>query len=259
MSDFKFVVCIPARYASTRLPGKPLIKLKGKELILWAVEAASQLGAMEVVVATDDKRISDLVENHGYQAVMTSSEHQTGTDRLAECAAIMGWSDETWVLNYQGDEPNIPVSNVREVIDLVKSKPEASIGTLYQKIQSSEDLFNPSVVKLVTDKYQRALYFSRAPIPWSQKNFQWSADQNTEKGTMLSNDVEFKHHIGLYMYKTSFLHRFAEMPPVSLEQVESLEQLRALANGETIVAAAAVEPMPHGIDTAADVERFENG
>ena len=250
MSEFNFVVCIPARFNSTRLPGKPLIKLKGKALILWAIEAANKLGAQQVVVATDDERIKSLVKSHGYEAVMTRDDHQSGTDRIAECAQIMGWSDSMWVLNYQGDEPNVPAANVRKVIELVEKNPQASIGTLYQVIDNTNDLFNPNLVKLVTDNQQRAMYFSRAPIPWAQKEFQ------VEK--RMPQGVEYKHHIGLYMYKVAFLKRFAQTPASSLEQVESLEQLRALQTGEVIVAAAAVESMPHGIDTQADVERFEN-
>ena len=162
----------------------------------------------------------------------------------------MGWTDSTWVLNYQGDEPSVPVSNVNQVISLVKQHPEASIGTLYQVITQLEDLFNPNVVKLVTDDQQRALYFSRAPIPWSQKSF--------VEPMKMPVGVEYKHHIGLYMYKVGFLKRFSASGQSTLEQTESLEQLRALQSGETIVATAAVEPMPHGIDTPEDVVRFEN-
>ncbi len=253
MNTFEFVVCIPARYASTRLPGKPMIKLKGKELVLWAVEAANQLGAQQVVVATDDDRIATLVNDNGHQAVMTSPTHPTGTDRIAECAQIMGWQDSTWVLNYQGDEPNIPAANVEKVIDLVKQHPDASIGTLYQMINNKQDLFNPNLVKLVTDDQQRALYFSRAPIPWSQSEF--SFEQQT--AGPLPAGIEYKHHIGLYMYKVGFLQRFTQTAVSHLERTESLEQLRAMSMGEKIVAAAAVEPMPHGIDTQADVDRFE--
>jgi 3-deoxy-manno-octulosonate cytidylyltransferase (CMP-KDO synthetase) len=249
MKDFKFMVCIPARYASTRLPGKPLIELKGKALILWAIEAANQLGAEQVVVATDDSRIQKLVESRGHQAVMTDAEHQSGTDRIAECASIMGWSDATWVLNYQGDEPNISLANVQQVINLVKEHSGASIGTLYQSIDNLTDLFNPNIVKLITDDKQRALYFSRAPIPWAQKEFREPKSMPTA--------ITYKHHIGLYMYKVGFLKRFAASPVATLEKTESLEQLRALAMGETIVAAQAVEAMPHGIDTAEDVDRFE--
>jgi len=250
MSAFDFVVCIPARYASSRLPGKPLIKLKGKELILWAIESAHNLGATEVVVATDDQRILDFVEANGCQAVMTSEAHQSGTDRIAECAHLMGWGEATWVLNYQGDEPHIPLSNVNQVIELVKSRPEASIGTLYQAINNLDDLFNPNVVKLVTDDKNRAIYFSRAPIPWSQKFF--------KEPMHLPSDVEFKHHIGLYMYKVAFLKKFSQTPPSYLEQTESLEQLRALSSGETIVVAQAIDKMPHGIDTWDDVKKFES-
>ncbi len=249
MSELPFVICIPARYASTRLPGKPLIKLKGKALILWAIDSASQLGAKQVVVATDDERIAQLVKSHGHEAVMTNENHQSGTDRIAECAALMGWDDDTWVLNYQGDEPSIPSTNVQQVIKAVKADADASIGTLYQYIDNLDDLFNPNVVKLVTDDMGRAIYFSRAPIPWSQSEF--------VAPKKMPVDVRYKHHIGLYMYKVAFLKRFAKTPPSSLEKTESLEQLRALAAGDVIVAAPAVEPMPHGIDTLADVDKFE--
>lgn len=254
MNQFDFVICIPARYASSRLPGKPLIKLKGKELILWAVEAANQLGAKQVVVATDDERIKAVVERHHHQVVMTSADHSTGTDRIAECASIMGWPDSEWVLNYQGDEPGIPRANVDQVIDAVKKYPNASIATLYQMITNRQDLFNPNLVKLVTDHQQQALYFSRAPIPWVQQAFKPPVDLSAP----LPAGISFKHHIGLYMYKVGFLKRFTQTAPSQLEQTESLEQLRALSMGETIVAAAAVEAMPHGIDTPADVARFES-
>ena len=250
MNDFEFVVCIPARYQSTRLPGKPLIELNGKPLVLWAAEAASQLGAQQVVVATDDKRILNLVTAAGYQAMMTRDDHQSGTDRIAECAQTMGWRDDLWVLNYQGDEPDVPANNVQQVIDVVKDNPDASIGTLYQYITNLEDLFNPNVVKLVTNDKHQAMYFSRAPIPWSQKDF--------KAAKSWPETVPYKHHIGLYMYRVDFLKRFASMQPSLLEQTESLEQLRALESGEVIVAAPAVEPMPHGIDTPEDVKRFES-
>jgi 3-deoxy-manno-octulosonate cytidylyltransferase (CMP-KDO synthetase) len=249
MSEFPFVVCVPARYASTRLPGKPLIEIGGKPLILWAVESASELGAEEVVVATDDERIERVVKAAGYRVVMTRADHQSGTDRIAECASSMGWSEDTWVLNYQGDEPRIPVANVREVIELIKQHPDASIGTLYQDINQAEQIFDPNCVKLVTDQTGKALYFSRAPIPWSQAAF---ADREVPEG------MTCKHHIGLYMYKVGFLRKFAALPPSQLEQLESLEQLRALENGEVIVAARAVKPMPRGIDTPEDVVAFES-
>lgn len=254
MSEFDFVVCIPARYGSTRLPGKPLLELQGKPLILWAIESAKRLNARQVVVATDDDRIAKLVKSQGHEVVMTDANHPSGTDRIAECARIMAWDESTWVLNYQGDEPNIPAANIEQVIATLKQHPDASIGTLYQAINNRADLMNPNVVKLVTDDKQRALYFSRAPIPWSQQEFKQPIDLSLP----LPSGISYKHHIGLYMYKVAFLRRFAATEPSPLEQLESLEQLRALSMGDTIVAAAAVAPMPHGIDTPEDLLRFEN-
>ena len=250
MSDLEFVICIPARYQSSRLPGKPLIKLKGKALILWAVESAQRLGAKEVTVATDDQRIFDCVEAAGHDVVMTSDSHLTGTDRIAECAAIKGWSSDTWVLNYQGDEPNIPRANVEQVLNLIQQSPQAAIGTLYQPITDLDSLFDPNVVKVVTNDKHQALYFSRAPIPWSQQHFNQQAKR-------LPEGINFKRHIGLYVYKVAFLQEFSRLKPAEIEQCESLEQLRALATGEQIVVAKAVCDMPHGIDTADDVMRFE--
>ncbi len=250
MKPFEFVICIPARYQSTRLPGKPLIQLKGKELILWALESAHRLGAKEVTVATDDVRIFDCVQAAGYDVVMTADSHLTGTDRIAECAAIKNWSSETWVLNYQGDEPNIPRANVEQVLNLIQQSPHAAIGTLYQPITDLDSLFNPNVVKVVTNDRHQALYFSRAPIPWSQQHFNQQAKR-------LPEDMVFKRHIGLYVYKVAFLHKFSQLKAADIEQCESLEQLRALAAGEQIVVAQAVCDMPHGIDTAEDVMRFE--
>ncbi|KAA3642674.1 MAG: 3-deoxy-manno-octulosonate cytidylyltransferase [Proteobacteria bacterium] len=250
MKPFEFVICIPSRYQSSRLPGKPLIKLKGKELILWAVESAHQLGAKEVTVATDDRRIFDCVNDAGHDVVMTADSHLTGTDRIAECAAIKGWSKDTWVLNYQGDEPSIPRANVEQVLKLLQQSPQAAIGTLYQPITDLDSLFDPNVVKVVTNNQHQALYFSRAPIPWSQRYFNQQAKQ-------LPDNISFKRHIGLYVYKVAFLHQFSRLKPALIEQCESLEQLRALAAGEQIVVAQAVAEMPHGIDTAEDVMRFE--
>jgi len=250
MKSFDFVICIPARYQSSRLPGKPLIKLNGKELILWALESAHRLGAREVTVATDDERIYDCVTAHGYDVVMTDCNHLTGTDRIAECAAIKGWTDDTWVLNFQGDEPDIPRRNVEQVLQLIQQKPSAAMGTLYQPITHLEDVFDSNVVKVVVDDNHQALYFSRAPIPWSQSNFNQQAKR-------LPDNVVYKRHIGLYVYKVSFLHQFSRLPVAEIEQCESLEQLRALSAGEQIVVAKAVCDMPHGIDTAEDVMRFE--
>lgn len=246
-----FVICIPARYQSTRLPGKPLIPLKGKPLIQWAIESANKLGAKEVVVATDDQRIFDRVQSLGQQVIMTDPNHPSGTDRIAECAQIMGWHDDSLVLNYQGDEPLTPEANIQAVLDLFKKHKDISIGTLYQEINKIEDVFNPNVVKIVTDNDDLALYFSRAPIPWSQQMF------NHDGQAQLPADITYKHHIGLYVYRVAFLKDFAALPQAAIEATESLEQLRALATGHRIATAKALLSMPHGIDTAEDVAAFE--
>lgn len=246
----KFVVCIPARYASSRLPGKPLRLIAGKELILWALESAAKLNPDELVVATDDQRIMDCVIKSGHHAVMTSSAHTTGTDRLAECANIMGWSDDVVVLNHQGDEPNVPVDNMLCVIQALQQDPKASIATLYQPINDLSTLFDPNVVKVVHDHKNVALYFSRAPIPWQQGQVKPCDSWQVEQGL-------YKKHVGLYAYTVSFLKDFANADSDIVESVESLEQLRAIRLGYRILVLPATQPMPQGIDTEQDLWRFE--
>lgn len=242
------VICLPARYQSTRLPGKPLLEIAGKPLIIWALESAAKIKAKQMVVATDDKRILSLVESSGYQGVMTSPDHATGTDRIAEVARKMSWQDDTIVVNYQGDEPMTPSANIEQLIDALVDNSQASIATLYQSITGYQDLINPNNVKLVTDNNDMALYFSRAPIPYSRDCF---AKQQLEK------EINYKHHIGLYAYRTSFLKDFAQLESSALEQTESLEQLRAMSHGYQIIAKQAKETMPHGIDTSQDIVNFE--
>ena len=247
-----FNVCIPARYGSSRLPGKPLRKIAGKELVLWAVESAAQLQPDELVVATDDARIVACVESAGYHAVMTRSDHATGTDRLAECADIMQWSDDVIVLNHQGDEPMVPQQNMLTVIKALQDNDSASIATLYQIIESSEQILNPNIVKVVTDQHHKALYFSRAPIPWQQG--QQTLDAASWR---ISPEIQYKKHVGLYAYTVAFLREFAAHTPDPVEQIESLEQLRALRLGHQIIALPAPESMPLGIDTEEDLQAFE--
>jgi 3-deoxy-manno-octulosonate cytidylyltransferase (CMP-KDO synthetase) len=242
------VICIPARFQSTRLPGKPLVEIAGKPLIIWALESASQIAAKQIIVATDNLGIKELVESSGYQAIMTSSEHPTGTDRLAEVAEKMEWSDDTIVVNYQGDEPKTPKANIYQLIDALKNNPQAAIATLYQSINSYQDLINPNNVKLVTDKNDWALYFSRSAIPYSRNAF---------KNKQLDKNVHYKHHVGLYAYRAKFLKDFSQLAPAELEKIESLEQLRALSNGYKIIAKKANQTMPHGIDTAEGILKFE--
>ncbi|MCF6319940.1 MAG: 3-deoxy-manno-octulosonate cytidylyltransferase [Proteobacteria bacterium] len=243
------VICLPARYQSTRLPGKPLLEIAGKPLIIWALESAAKIDAKQMVVATDDDRIAQFVESSGYQAVMTSTEHLTGTDRLAEVARLLSWSDETLFVNYQGDEPLTPAANIQQLISALIDNPQAAIATLYQEINQYEDLINPNNVKLVTDDNGYALYFSRAAIPYSRK---CSVLQQLEKG------IDYKHHIGLYAYRAKFLKDFSKLIPSKLEKSESLEQLRAMSHGYRIIAKQAKETMPHGIDTPQDIVNFQN-
>ena len=242
------VICIPARYQSSRLPGKPLIEIAGKPLILWAIKSASKIKCKQMVVATDDERIKNIVEKAGYSVVMTSSSHQTGTDRIAEVVNMMSWTDETIVVNYQGDEPLTPVENINQLVDSLVENTQASIATLYQDINSFEDLIDPNNVKLVCDENDMALYFSRSAIPFSRECF---------KNNMLDEDIIYKHHVGLYAYRAGFLKKFSQLTPSKLEESEALEQLRAMSYGFKIIAKKAIKKMPHGIDTLSDVVKFE--
>jgi 3-deoxy-manno-octulosonate cytidylyltransferase (CMP-KDO synthetase) len=249
MENNDFVICIPARYQSTRLPGKPLIEIAGKPLIIWAIESAVRLNAKQTVVATDDKRIEDLVKSSGYDVVLTSKDHLTGTDRLAEVARLMQWHDDTVVVNYQGDEPLTPQQNIRQLVEALVQNKQASISTLYKQINSFDDLVNPNYVKLVTDEFDSALYFSRSAIPYSRTEF---------VKQKLNENIVYKHHIGLYAYRARFLKDFANLKPSALELSESLEQLRALSNGYKIIAKQAIKEMPHGIDTQEDLLKFKD-
>ncbi|MFK8011667.1 MAG: 3-deoxy-manno-octulosonate cytidylyltransferase [Marinicellaceae bacterium] len=242
------VICIPARFQSSRLPGKPLIEIAGKPLIIWAIESAKRIQAKQMIVATDDMRIFNVVESFGYDAVMTDPKHNSGTDRIAEVANKLAWSDDTVVVNYQGDEPLTPKQNIEQLIKALINNPMASISTLYQKIESYDDLINPNNVKLVTDNDNYALYFSRSAMPYSRDTF----------GTnQLDKNITYKHHIGLYAYRASFLKSFSKLEPSKLECTESLEQLRAMSNGYRIIAQKALKSMPHGIDTPEDLLKFE--
>ena len=244
----EFVICIPARYQSTRLPGKPLIEISGKPLIIWAIESAIKLDAKQTVVATDNSKIYDLVKSKGYDVLMTSVDHATGTDRIAEVAKKMSWSDETIVVNYQGDEPLTPQANIAQLVRALQQNPIASIATLYKCIKNFKDLNNPNYVKLITDINDLALYFSRSTIPYSRESF---------SKKQLDVNIQYKHHVGLYAYRAKFLKEFSNLNPSPLEITESLEQLRALENGYKIIAKQAKKPMPNGIDTREDLLKFE--
>ena len=248
-SDIDFVVAIPARFAATRLPGKPLRLLGDMPLVLHVVRRALAAGAREVWVAADDLRISKALMDCGVQVAMTSVHHTSGSDRLAECAAIAGWNDDTIIVNLQGDEPFAPVAGIRAVAMLLRDT-GAAISTLAAAIEDATQLFDPNVVKLVRADNGDALYFSRAPIPWDRDGFA------RDRSVLPSNGLWLRH-IGIYGYRAGFLKQFTAMPPGRLEQVESLEQLRALEAGLRIAVGITPEAFPPGVDTEEDLGRAE--
>lgn len=244
-----FIVAIPARHDSTRLPGKPLRPLGGEPLVLHVARRALAAGADEVWVAADDPRIVDALAGSGVNVALTSGAHQSGTDRLAECASIAGWEDDRIVVNLQGDEPFAPAACIRDVADLLR-RSGAPMGTLAETIADVDALLDPNTVKLVRGNDGDALYFSRAPLPWPRDAFAVHRDRMPEGGHWL-------RHIGLYAYRVGFLRRFAAMSPGRLERIEALEQLRVLEAGERIAVAIASEPFPPGVDTPEDLARAE--
>lgn len=245
-----FKIVIPARYASTRLPGKPLLPIAGKPMILHVCDRALETEPEDVVVATDDQRIFDVVTEHGVQAVLTSGEHQSGTERIAEVARIMEWDSRSLVVNVQGDEPLLPPDYIRQAAQALAAHPHAGIATLAARINNVEEIFNPNAVKVVCNKDDYALYFSRAPIPWDRENFKQNPPQ-------VNADVCYLRHIGLYAYTVDFLHRYVQWEPSPLESIEALEQLRILWHGEPIVVKTVAAAPEAGVDTEADLLRVE--
>ena len=244
-----FIVAIPARYGSTRLPAKPLREIAGVPMVVRVAQRALQAGASQVVVAVDDQRIADALHGHGVDICMTRSDHSSGSDRLAECAELYGWSDDAIVVNLQGDEPFAPAAGIRAVAQALQDD-AAPMATLATPIIDVEELFDPNVVKLVRTVNGHALYFSRAPLPWARDAF--AANRQT-----LPSGSPFLRHIGIYAYRAGFLAKYAKLPRTSLEQTESLEQLRVLEHGHAIAVRLTPEPFPPGIDTEADLERAE--
>lgn len=241
-----FSVVIPARYGSTRLPGKPLLDIGGKPMVQRVWEQARLSGADEVIVATDDERIQQAAEAFGASVCMTDADHPSGTDRLQQVAGLCGWDSERIVVNVQGDEPLIPPALIDQVAGNLAQHPEAGIATLCEPVGDYAELTNPNAVKVVADVNGLALYFSRASIPWPREAFAQDA------GTMPAG--EWNRHIGIYAYRTAFLHRYVAWAPAPLEQLEQLEQLRALYQGERIHVARAKESVPAGVDTPEDLE-----
>jgi len=242
-----FRVVIPARYASVRLPGKPLLTLAGKTMLQWVYERACAAQAAEVVIATDDERIAASARGYSAAVVMTAASHASGTDRVAEVARLRGWDERQIVVNAQGDEPLLPPALIGQAAALLVQYPQADIATLATPIQALGEFLDPNVVKVVADVRQRALYFSRAPIPWLREGAPGGlASQTRWQGA--------RRHIGLYAYRVGALQRMASLPPSALELCERLEQLRALEAGFDIRVADGMEPPGPGVDTMSDFE-----
>jgi 3-deoxy-manno-octulosonate cytidylyltransferase (CMP-KDO synthetase) len=240
-----FKVVIPARYGSTRLPGKPLLDIAGKPMIAHVCQRAQEAQADEVVVATDDPRIIDAVEPLGIRAVLTRVDHQSGTERIAEVAQLCGWSGDTIIVNLQGDEPLIPPAYIREVAEALASQNHAGIATLAAAIHDHEEIFNSNAVKVVLNQAGYAMYFSRAPIPWERDAF--AKAERTPSGKM-----SYLRHIGMYAYRVDFLRRYCGWQTSVLETVESLEQLRILWQGEAVLVKTVAQTPPAGVDTQED-------
>lgn len=247
-----FIVAIPARHGSTRLPGKPLRTIGGVPMIVRVARRALHAGASQIVVAVDDARIADALAHsalQGLQICMTRADHASGSDRLAECAVQLHWPDDAIVVNLQGDEPFAPAAGIREVAQAL-AEDDSPMATLATPIESPDELFDPNVVKLVRTLRGRALYFSRAPLPWAREAF---ADSRRD----LPSGWPFLRHIGIYAYRASFLKRYTLLESTVLEELESLEQLRVLEHGYPIAVRLTPEPFPPGIDTEADLLRAE--
>lgn len=242
-----FAVVIPARYASTRLPGKPLRLIRGMPMIEHVYRRALESGAVRVAIAVDDERVLEACNAFGADVVMTSADHASGTDRIAEVARGWECGDDAIIVNVQGDEPLIPPVLIRQVAENLSARPHASIATLCERIERVEDLFAPQVVKVVTDAQGYALYFSRAAVPWDRDAFAQDA--------AVLPATDYFRHIGLYAYRAGFLREFAAWEPCPPEQAEALEQLRALWHGYRIHVAEAQARSAPGVDTQEDLTR----
>lgn len=244
----EFHVIIPARFGSSRLPGKPLREVAGRPMLAHVYDRACESGASRVIIATDDERIMQAAHEIGAEAVMTRSDHASGTDRVHEVVTFTGWGDEVCVVNLQGDEPLLPAVLIDQVADNLANFPDVAMATLAEPITDWPDLDNPNIVKVVRDARDYALYFSRAPIPWAR-------DSRAAGSVRWPAEGEFLRHIGLYAYRVGFLHDFVRRSPAAIENLECLEQLRALHAGAPIHVALAACALPAGVDTEEDLLR----
>jgi 3-deoxy-manno-octulosonate cytidylyltransferase (CMP-KDO synthetase) len=243
-----FTVLIPARYSSARLPGKPLLEIAGKPMVVRVAERAQASGADRVLIATDDERIRAAAVEHGIDAMLTRRDHATGTDRLAEAAAELKLDDRAIVVNVQGDEPLLDPALIRGVAEELRTHAEASIATACHPIEDPEEAFNPNVVKVVLDREGYALYFSRATIPWARDGFAATRHE-------LPLGLPVYRHYGLYAYRSGFLRHYPSLAPAQIEHFEALEQLRALWHGYRIAVRVTQGTPAPGVDTAEDLER----
>lgn len=247
-----FTVLIPARYASTRLPGKPLADIAGRPMVVRVAERALASGAAQVVVATDDERVRRAVEAHGFRALMTRADHPTGTDRLAEAAQALGLADDAIVVNVQGDEPLLEPALIRRMAEMLALHADAAIATACHAITDVDEAFDPNVVKVARDAQGYALYFSRATIPWAREAFR---DYRRELPAALPQGLPLYRHYGLYAYRVGFLARYPALEPAPVERFEALEQLRALWHGYRIVVEVTSGTPAPGVDTPRDLDR----
>ena len=266
-----FHVVIPARFSSTRLPGKPMLLIGGKPMVVRVAEQAAQSGAQQIWIATDHHPIMAAMHEHGFKACMTKADHPSGTDRIAEVVAQHNWPDDTIVVNVQGDEPLIPPQLIRAVAQHLHDHPECAIATACHPIHEEAAMRNPNIVKAVLDKDGNAMYFSRAPIPYPRDAFRvlpspegrddCSSSLRGEVGrgelslnnSPLPENMTVLRHIGIYAYRASFLRAYSQLAPTAIEQIEALEQLRALWHGYKIGVTITQDAPPSGVDTEADL------
>lgn len=252
MAMLNFHVVIPARFASTRLPGKALLPIAGKPMVVRVAEQAAKSGAQQIWIATDHAPIMAAAHEHGFKACLTHAHHASGTDRIAEVVEQHDWPDDTIVVNVQGDEPLLPPALVRDVAQHLHDHPECAIATACHPIHDEASLRNPNIVKAVLDKNGNALYFSRAPIPYPRDVFAASSLSPGESGALPEN-LTVLRHIGIYAYRAGFLRAFRQLAPTAIEQIEALEQLRALWHGYKIGVTVTAEAPPSGVDTEQDL------
>ena len=241
-------IVIPARFASSRLPGKPLLNIHGRPMILRVVDQAKKVvGFDDLCVATDDERIAAVCQAEGVDVVLTNPNHPSGTDRLSEVARIKGWASDDIIVNVQGDEPLLPAQLIQQVAELLAAKPESSMSTLCEPIHSVDEFQRDSIVKVVMSKYNQALYFSRASIPF---------DRDAAQQQLQPSQQQAYRHLGVYAYRVNLLQEYVTWDMGVLEKLESLEQLRVLENGHGIAIAVAEVNLPPGVDTQADLDRL---